>query len=109
MAVFFTVAPLGILIVILGILNMMGNVSSLHSYHRHRVRPEDVPAFGRRVGRGTVIYGASLVVFSILFLIFDLTSLDAFVWVGTGLLLVGLAVGLFISLRAIIKYNKGLF
>ena len=48
---------LGILIIIIGIVNMTGNISTLHSYHRHRVRPEDIKPFGRLVGLGTLLIG----------------------------------------------------
>ena len=51
---------IGILISVLGIINMTGNISSLHSYHRHRVKEEDIKPFGRLVGTGTLIIGVSL-------------------------------------------------
>ena len=34
---------LGIFIAIIGIVNIMGNISTTHSYNRRKVREEDVP------------------------------------------------------------------
>ena len=52
---------LGIFISVLGIVNMTGNISTIHSYNRRRVKEEDVPKYGRTVGTGTLIIGASLI------------------------------------------------
>ena len=41
---------LGIFIAIIGIVNIMGNISTIHSYNRRKVREEDVPKYGRAVG-----------------------------------------------------------
>jgi len=46
---------LGIFIAIIGIVNIMGNISTIHSYNRRKVREEDVPKYGRAVGTGTLI------------------------------------------------------
>lgn len=35
--------------------------------------------------------------------------MDVYVWVGSGILIAGLAIGLILNIYAIIKYNKGLF
>ena len=88
---------------------MTGNISTLHSYHRQRVAPEDVKPFGKRVGFGTVICGLACVLFGVMMLIHELTTMILFVWIGTGLLTVGLSIGIIISIKAIMKYNKGLF
>ncbi|MBR5501332.1 MAG: hypothetical protein IKV74_07385 [Clostridia bacterium] len=61
-----TTLLVGIICIILGISNMRGNISSLHSYHRHRVSEEDVLPFGKKVGQGTIILGAGVIVFGIL-------------------------------------------
>lgn len=70
MAAFITVSGLGILISILGIINMTGNISSLHWYHRQRVTEENRKPFGKLVGLGTLIIGLAMIVFGVLFLIF---------------------------------------
>ena len=100
---------LGILFIIIGVLNRKGNISSLHSYHRKRVKKEDVIPFGRLVGLGIIIIGFSLIVVSILTLITILTNNSLFDHIGNTLLGVGLVIGLILSFYAIIKYNKGVF
>ena len=99
----------GIVCIVLGISNMRGNISSLHSYHRHRVSEEDRIPFGKQVGLGTVIVGIGIIVFSILSSITLYTENNIFILVGTAFLIVGIILGLVISFRAMIKYNKGIF
>lgn len=52
---------LGIFISVIGIVNMTGNISTIHSYNRRKVKEEDVPKYGRAVGTGTLIIGVSLI------------------------------------------------
>ena len=99
----------GIVCIILGISNMRGNISSLHSYHRHRVSEEDRIPFGKQVGLGTIIVGIGIIVFSILSSVTLYTENNIFILVGTALLIVGIILGLVMSFRAMIKYNKGIF
>lgn len=109
MATFITVLVLGILISVLGIINMTGNVSSLHWYHRQRVTEENRKPFGKLVGLGTLIIGLSMIVFGILFLIFEQTQLEALVIIGVVELIVSIIVGMVISFYAMKKYNGGIF
>ena len=109
MAPFITVSGLGILVSILGIINMTGNISSLHWYHRQRVTEENRKPFGKLVGLGTLIIGLSMIVFGILFLIFEQTQLQAFVVIGVIELIVSIIVGMFVSFYAMKKYNGGIF
>ena len=53
---------IGIITCILGIIHTTGNISSLHKYHRHRVREEDKKPFGKLVGLGTIIIGLSVII-----------------------------------------------
>ena len=99
----------GVICIVLGIRNMRGNISSLHSYHRHRISEEDRAIFGRKVGIGTVITGASICVMGIMQALAEYTATPILATVGTVVLIVGLIVGLGLSFYAIIKYNKGLF
>jgi predicted permease len=99
----------GIVCIVLGISNMRGNISSLHSYHRYRVSEEDRIPFGKQVGLGTIIVGIGIIVFSILSSITLYTENNIFILVGTAFLIVGIILGLVISFRAMIKYNKGIF
>ena len=109
MAPFLTVSGLGILVSILGIINMTGNISSLHWYHRQRVTEENRKPFGKLVGLGTLIIGLSMIVFGILFLIFEQTQLQAFVVIGVIQLIVSIIVGMIVSFYAMKKYNGGIF
>ena len=99
----------GIVCIVLGISNIRGNISSLHSYHRYRVSEEDRIPFGKQVGWGTIIVGIGIIVFSILSSITLYTENNIFILVGTAFLIVGIILGLVISFRAMIKYNKGIF
>ena len=99
----------GVVCIVLGISNMRGNISSLHSYHRHRVSEEDRIPFGKQVGLGTIIVGIGIIVFSVLSSVTLYTENDIFILVGTAVLIIGIILGLVISFRAMIKYNKGIF
>ena len=99
----------GIACMLLGISNMRGNISTIHEYHRKRVREEDKLPFGRQVGLGTVIIGVGIVIMGILSLIAQWTDIQLILWIGMGIMALGFVVGLFLSFHAMIKYNKGIF
>ncbi len=109
MPAFITVSGLGILISILGIINMTGNISSLHWYHRHRVTKENRKPFGKLVGLGTLMIGIAMIVFGILFLIFERTQLNVLVIIGVVELIVSIIAGMIVSFYAMKKYNGGIF
>ncbi len=109
MAAAIVLIPMGILICVLGVVNMKGNISSLHSYHRNNVAPENVKPFGRLVGLGTLIMGVSVLVFCgflIASLFLDLEMLAA---VGSGVMIAIMIVGIVITFYAIKKYNGKIF
>ena len=92
---------LGIFLSVLGIVNMKGNISTIHSYNRRKVKEEDVPKDGRAVGTGTLIIGAAL-------------ALAYFVTLWNEemvelIVLPALVVGLAFILYGQIKYNHGIF
>ena len=92
---------LGIFISIIGIVNMTGNISTIHSYNRRKVKEEDVPKYGRAVGTGTLIIGVSLIA------AFVTTS-----WSEKAMSFIvipALVIGLGFILYAQFKYNKGIF
>ena len=91
----------GAFIIVLGILNAKGNISMLHSYHRKRVKEEDVIPFGRRLGAGTIIIGLTIIVAAIT----DLLSLN----IANIVLIVGFVPGFILIAYAMMKYNKGIF
>lgn len=92
---------LGLFISVLGIINIMGNISTIHSYNRRKVKGEDVPKYGKVVGTGTLIIGVSLVLGYIVS--FWSEAIMAFIILPT------VAVGLGFLLYGQFKYNKGIF
>ena len=100
---------IGIICIVIGITNFCGNISSLHSYHRSRVSEEDIPAFGRMVGTGTITVGAGIVIFSGFSLASLLSGIEALVAIGSVFMIAGIVLGLIISFAAMIKYNGGIF
>ena len=109
MVTFFILTPLGVLFLILGAINMTGNISSLHWYHRQRVAEEDKKPLGQRVGIGMLLIGLCIIAFAVLLLLTEKTGKDVFVLAGTAALLTGMAISLVLILGAIHKYNKGIF
>ena len=105
----FAAAIIGIILVVIGISNMKGNISSLHRYHRNRVSEEDRIPFGKKVGLGTVIAGGGLTVGAVLALAAERAEISALATAGNVVLIAGLVVGLGIAGYAMIKYNKGIF
>lgn len=99
----------GALCVFLGIRHMRGDLSSLHSYHRHRVKEEDRLPFGRLVGAGTVAVGASVVLLGTGALLSEVLALPVLLFVGMGVAGAGIAFGLGLSFWAMCKYNGGIF
>ncbi len=109
MVTFLTMIALGSIMCVIGAVNMTGNISSLHSYHTHRVSEADKKPFGRLVGLGTILVGVSVIIFGAAIFITEKTGRDIYTLTGTALLIVGIAAGLAISFYAMIKYNKGIF
>ena len=61
------------------------------------------------MGVGTIIIGIGIIVFSVLSAVTLYTENDIFILLGTVLLIGAIIIGLVISFRAMIKYNKGIF
>lgn len=99
----------GSLISIMGIINMSGNISSLHWYHRQRVTEENRRPFGKLVGLGTLMIGISMIIFGSLLFSFEKTQLSILITIGTIVLILGIVAGLALSIYAMIKYNHGIF
>ena len=82
-------------------MNIKGNISTIHSYNRRKVKEEDIPKYGKAVGTGTLIMGIGLLIaFVVSFL-----SEEAITYIILPLFVVGLA----FILYGQFKYNKGLF
>ncbi len=93
---------LGIFLVVLGIVNVRGNISTIHWYNRRRVSEVDRPSYGRYMGAGTIVVGGTLVLVALLqHLLGEIVT--------TAIVLVGCAVGIALMLYAQFKYNKGIF
>lgn len=92
---------IGLFASVLGIMNIKGNISSIHSYNRRKVKEEDRPKYGKAVGTGTLIIGASFVLGFVTSFWSELIM--AFI------ILPAVIVGLGFILYGQFKYNKGLF
>ena len=92
----------GICIIVLGLFNYKGNISSIHWYNRTKITKENSKKYGEAMGLGTIIIGVSLTITAILQMIFEIASL----WLIT---LVGVIIGLVFLLYGQFKYNKGIF
>lgn len=92
---------LGLFLSVLGIVNIKGNISTIHSYNRRRVKEEDVPKYGKAVGTGTLIMGISLI-----------ASYIITFWnnaVVSYIIFPAMVIGLAFILYGQIKYNHGIF
>jgi heme/copper-type cytochrome/quinol oxidase subunit 2 len=99
----------GIICIVIGIMNMKGNVSMLHSYHTKNVKEEDKKPFGKLVGLGMIIIGGSIIAYSILETLTIQLKDKTYTIIGTIIIIIGLIIGLSISFYAMKKYNKGIF
>lgn len=99
----------GVICIVLGIINMRGNISSIHSYHRSRVSKENILPFGKMVGLGTVIMGVGIILFSILSAVTFHTDNNIFVLIGTVVMIASFVLGMALSFYAMKKYNGGIF
>lgn len=106
--VLITIA-ISIVIIVLGAINMTGNISTLHHYHRKRVKEEDIKPFGKKIGLGLVIIGVAMIFFGAFNGLALYTQNKTFSLVGTIVFIAGLVVGLIFAFYAMIKYNKGIF
>ena len=88
------------LISVMGIVNIKGNISTIHSYNRRRVK-EDITKYGKVVGTGTLIIGISLV----LGFIVSFWSEEIMGYI----ILPAIIIGLGLILYGQFKYNKGIF
>ena len=109
MSTLLTPGILGVILIVIGIVNMKGNISTLHWYHRQRVTEENRKPFGKLVGLGTLTIGVAIILFGILFWIYETTMMELLIIVGAVILGIGIIAGLGLSFYAMIKYNKGIF
>ena len=93
---------IGIVLIVVGIFNIKGKISLLHSYHRKRVKEEDVIPFGKKVGIGSIIIGISIIIAGVF------TVLN-YARISNVILGIGLIIGCILIFYAMLKYNKGIF
>lgn len=93
---------LGVILIILGIINRKGNISTIHWYNRRKVSEADRPAYGKWMGLGTILCGAGLMAGGI----FQYFAPEG-IWSIP--VVVGLVIGLGLMLYAQLKFNHGLF
>ncbi len=93
---------LGIMISVLGMVNISGNISTIHSYNRKRVRDEDIPRYGRIMGVGSLIIGIALIIAYVMKVMNSSISEDY-------VLIPALILGVIVMLYGQIRYNKGIF
>ena len=106
---FLVTLAAGALVCFFGIQNMRGDISSLHSYHRNNVSPEDVKPFGKLVGIGTLLVGVGVITMSAFSLIAELSGIEFMVYIGMGVMGTLMVVGMVVTFYAMKKYNGGIF
>lgn len=99
----------GVVLIIIGIVNMTGNISSIHSYHRARVTEENKKPFGKMVGLGNILVGVGVVIFGVMMFLTEKLQNNICTFIGKAIMLVFMVVGLAISFKAMKKYNGGIF
>lgn len=92
---------LGVFLSVLGVVNIKGNISTIHSYNRRKVKEEDIPKYGKAVGTGTVVIGVSLIL-AYLVTFWNEAAIDYIV-------IPAMVIGLAFILYGQIKYNHGIF
>ena len=105
---FIALFILGAVCIAIGVMNAMGNLSTIKYRHRKRVAPENQLAFGRLVGAGTIIVGVSFLISGALALFSTLRGNPAFETASGIVVIIGAAVGMSLMFFAMIKYNKGI-
>ena len=105
------IAPfiIGAMLSLLGILNMTGNIRSVHLNQRKNVTPEGIRPFSMLIGAGTLIVGISCILFGISGILSVKYNIDMISVIGAVILSIGAIFGVLINVFAILKYNFGLF
>ena len=99
----------GVVLICLGIVATRGNVSMLHSYHRKRVSKEDMLPFGRLVGAGNILVGVGVILLGVFSMLAVSSGEGLYVTLAYVIFGIFAAIGIGISLYAMMKYNKGIF
>ena len=100
---------IGVIVIVLGIMNLKGNIETLHRYHRKRVSEEDRLPYGRTVGTGTILIGCSVIMMACLEYAAEELKMSLPGKTGTVIPAAGLIAGFAIIVYAMFRYNKGIF
>ena len=90
---------IGLFLIVVGILNIKGNISLMHSYHRKRIKEEDIKPFGEKVGIGTIIIGITIILAG-LFTILNYAN------ISNVILIIGFVIGFIFIFYAIVYQKK---
>lgn len=93
---------LGALLIPLSVMNIKGNIQSIHWYNRTRITEETRKPYGKLMGIATLVIAIGLVLTGLL-LFFIKNQLIHLIGVA------GCIIGVAIMLYAQFKYNKGIF
>ena len=99
----------GVLCIAIGISNIGGNISWVHSYHRKRVSEENRMAFGQMVGTGMIVIGIGIIFAGALLAVALLVESKICEIIALVAMFASIIVGTVIAFRAMIKYNGGIF
>lgn len=103
---YIIVLILGILLVPIGIMNVKGNISSIHWYNRTRITEVTRPMYGKFTGIGTLIIAGGLVISAILNMVITASIVSL---ISSVTVIVTAAIGVIFILYAQFKYNKGIW
>lgn len=92
---------IGALLSVIGVINIKGNISTIHSYNRRNVKEEDIPKYGKAVGIGVLFIGTSFIISYVT------TFLNEAII--PYIILPAIIIGLAFILYGQIKYNHGIF
>lgn len=107
MIAFIILIAVGAAVVRLGLRIRKGNIDAIHPYHRQRVT--DKAAFGKKMGLGTILCGAGMILFGSFSILAEWAENPTWMRAGVCLLLVSVFTGVGLLIYAARKYNQGVF
>ncbi len=93
---------IGLCLSVIGVLNCLGDIRSVHWYNRTRITEDTRRPYGRAVGTGSLIIGLTMVLAAVLEFLIG----KELIYLIT---LPGSVAGLAFILYGQFKYNKGIF
>lgn len=102
MGKYITFILLDVLLIPLGMIEMKGNISTIHWYNRRRVTEKNIPQYAKMMGTATAIIGGSLVLTAGIVILTQNPAVEV-------ISLAGCIIGVIPMLYGQFKYNKGIF